>query len=78
MKYNPKPKLPGVSMDETLKFDDHIESVERKGLRAKRSLERLRKFMETKILLKYKCMLKLYRTLVTLQLQYAACNSVVD
>ena len=43
LKYNPNPKLLGVTLDKKMKFKIHIESVERKALR---SLELLRKVLK--------------------------------
>ena len=68
LKYNPNPKLLGVTLDEKMKFKIHIESVERKALR---SLELLRKIKETEVI-NTKCMLQLYKALVVPQLEYAA------
>ena len=64
LKYNPNPKLLGVTLDEKMKFEIHIESVERKALR---SLELLRKVKETEVI-NIKCMLQLYKALVVPQL----------
>ena len=68
VKYNPNPKILGVTLDEKLKFEVHVESVERKALR---SLNSLRKVKETEII-STSCMLQLYRALVLPQLEYAA------
>ena len=68
VKYNPNPKILGVTLDEKLKFEVHVESVERKALR---SLNSLRKVKETEII-SSRCMLQLYRALVLPQLEYAA------
>ena len=68
LRYNPNPKLLGVTLDEKMKFEIHIESVERKALR---SLELLRKVKETEVI-NTKCMLQLYKALVVPQLEYAA------
>ena len=53
---------------EKMKFESHIEAVERK---ATRSLELLRKVKETEVI-NTKCMLQLYKALVVPQLEYAA------
>lgn len=70
VKYNPKPKILGVTslLDEKLKFDTHTEQIERKALR---SLDLLRKVKATEVM-DTKCMLQLYKALVTPQLEYAA------
>ncbi|MEW8548387.1 MAG: reverse transcriptase domain-containing protein [Candidatus Thiodiazotropha sp.] len=68
LKYNPNPKLLGVTLDEKLKFDLHIENVERKALK---SLEQLRKVKETEVI-NSKCMLQLYKALVVPQFEYAS------
>ena len=68
VKYNPKPKRLGVTLDEKLKFETHVEMVERKALR---SLNSLRKVKETEIV-SPSCMLQLYKALVIPQLEYAA------
>ena len=68
VKYNPNTKIIGVTLDEKLKFEVHVESVERKALR---SLNSLRKVKETEII-STSCMLQLYRALVLPQLEYAA------
>ena len=68
VKYNPKPKLLGITLDEKLKFESHIELVERKALR---SLNSLRKVKETEVI-STSCMLQLYKALVLPQLEYAA------
>ena len=68
VKYNPKPKILGVTLDEKLKFETHVEMVERKALR---SLNSLRKVKETEII-SPSCMLQLYKGLVIPQLEYAA------
>ena len=64
----PNPKPLGVTLDEKMKFEIHIESVERKALR---SLELLGKVKETEVI-NTKCMLQLYKALVVPQLEYAA------
>ena len=43
--YNPTPKILGITLDEKLRFEKHIENVERKAIR---SLDSLRKVKETK------------------------------
>ena len=53
IKYNPKPKLLGVILDEMLKFDSYIENVKRK---AYKSLDLLRKVRETEGI-NQKCMI---------------------
>lgn len=68
VKYNPKPKILGVTLDEKFKFDTHTEQIERKALR---SLDLLRKVKETEVI-DTKCMLQLYKASVTPQLEYAA------
>ena len=68
LKYNPKPKILGVTLDEKLKFETHLELVERKAFR---SLELLRRVKETDVI-NTKCMLQLYNALVVPQLEYAA------
>ena len=68
VKHNPKPKLLGITLDEKLKFETHIELVERKALR---SLNSLRKVKETEII-STSCMLQLYKALIIPQLEYAA------
>ena len=62
LKYNPNPKILGVTLDEKMKFKIHIESVERKAVR---SLELLRKIKEREVL-------QLYKALVVTQLAYVA------
>ncbi|MCG8113581.1 MAG: reverse transcriptase domain-containing protein, partial [Candidatus Thiodiazotropha taylori] len=68
VKYNQNPKILGLTMDEKLKFDCHLEVVERKALR---SLDSLRKVKETE-LISTGCMLQLYKALVAPILVYAA------
>ena len=68
IKYNPNPKLLGVTLDERIKFDIHTEQVERKALR---SLEELRRVKETEVV-NSKCMIQLYKALITPHLEYAA------
>ena len=68
VKYNPKPKLLGITLDEKMTFEPHIELVERKALR---SLNSLRKVKETEII-STSCMLQLYKALIHPQLEYAA------
>ena len=68
VKYNSNPKILGVTLDEKLKFEKHIELVERKALR---SLDSLKKVKETEII-STNCMLQLYKALVVPQLEYAA------
>lgn len=58
----------GVILDEKLKFDKHIENMEKKVHRA---LELLRKVKETEGITQ-KCMLQLYNAMITPQLEYAA------
>ena len=67
IKYNPTPKILGVFLDEKLKFKVHIEQVERKALR---SLDLLRRVRVTEVI-STKCMLQLYKALITPQLEYA-------
>ncbi|MEW8547043.1 MAG: hypothetical protein AB2693_26305 [Candidatus Thiodiazotropha sp.] len=52
LNYNPKPKLLGVNLDEKLKFDRHIDQVERKALR---SLDLLRRVKETEVISSKTC-----------------------
>ena len=59
VKYNPKAKILGVKLDERLRFESHIELVERKALR---SLDSLRKVKETEII-RTNSMLQLSRTI---------------
>ena len=66
--YNPTPKILGITLDEKLRFEKHIENVERKAIR---SLDSLRKVKETEII-SPNCMLQLYKALVIPQLEYAA------
>ena len=66
--YNPTPKILGITLDEKLRFEKHIENVERKAIR---SLDSLRKVKETEII-SPNCMLQLYKALVIQQLEYAA------
>ena len=68
IQYNPKPQILGVTLDEKLKFDVHTEQIERKALR---SLDLLRRVKETESI-STKCMLQLYKALITPQLEYAA------
>ena len=68
IKYNPTPKILGVTLDEKMKFDIHTEQVERKALR---SLDLLRRVKETEVV-NTKCMIQLYKALITPQLVYAA------
>ena len=68
IKYNPTPKILGVILDEKMKFDIHTEQVERKALR---SLDLLRRVKETEVV-NTKCMIQLYKALITPQLEYAA------
>ena len=68
IQYNPKPKILGVTLDEKLKFDVHTEQVERKALR---SIDLLRRVKETETI-STKCMIQLYKALITPQLEYAA------
>ena len=64
MKHNPKPKVLGITLDGKLKFETHIELVERKALR---SLNSLRKVKETEIISTC-CMLQLYKALITVRI----------
>ena len=57
-----------MTLDEKLKFDVHTEQIERKALR---SLDLLRRVKETESI-STKCMLQLYKALITPQLEYAA------
>ena len=66
VKCNPKPKILGVTLDEKLKFESHIELVERKALRL---LDSLRKVKETEII-STTCLLQLLKALVMPQLEY--------
>ena len=66
--YNPTPKILGITLNEKLRFEKHIENVERKAIR---SLDSLRKVKETEII-SPNCMLQLYKALVIPQLEYAA------
>ena len=68
IKYNPNPKLLGVTLDEKMKFDKHIENVERKGLKAVEALRHVKEIEK----ISTKCMLQLYKALVIPQLEYAA------
>ena len=68
VKYNPTPKILGVTLDEKLKFEMHIEQLERK---ASKTMALLRKVKETEVL-NTRCMLQLYKALVAPQLEYAA------
>ena len=68
VKYNPLPKILGITLDEKLKFDIHTQQVERKALR---SLDLLRRVKETETV-SVRCMLQLYKALITPQLEYAA------
>ena len=68
IKYNTCPKILGVTLDEKLKFDKHIEIMEKKVHRA---LELLRKVKEAEGITQ-KCMLQLYHAMITPQLEYAA------
>ena len=66
--YNSTPKILGITLDEKLKFEKHIENVDRK---ATRSLDSLRRVKETEVI-NPSCMLQLYKALVVPQLEYAA------
>ena len=66
--YNKTPNTLGVTLDEKIKFESHIENVE---IKAFRSLDLLRKVKETESS-SPKCMLFLYKALVAPQLEYAA------
>ena len=66
--YNKTPKILGVTLDEKMKFESHIDNVEKKAFR---SLDLLRKVKETESI-SPKCMLHLYKALVAPQLEYAA------
>ena len=66
IKYNPTPKILGVTLDEKMKFDIHKEQVERKALK---SLDLLRRLKETEVV-NTKCMIQLYKALITPQLEY--------
>ena len=68
VKYNPTPKILGVTLDEKLKFDMHTDQLERK---ASKTIALLRKMKETEVL-NTRCMLQLYKALVAAQLEYAA------
>ncbi|MCW4346280.1 MAG: ribonuclease H family protein [Candidatus Thiodiazotropha endolucinida] len=68
VKYNPNPKILGITLDEKLKFDIHTEQIEQKALR---SLDLLRKVKITEAMTP-KCMLQLYKALIVPQLEYAA------
>ena len=68
VKYNPTPKILGVTLDEKLKFEMHTEQLERK---ASKTMALLRKVKETEVL-STRCMLQLYKALVAPQLEYAA------
>ena len=68
IKYNLNPKLLGVTLDEKLKYDVQTEQVERKALR---SLDLLRRVKRTKVV-NSKCMIQLYKAIITPQLEYAA------
>ena len=68
LKYNPNPKILGVTLDEKMKFEIPIESVERKAIR---SLQLLRKVKETEVI-NTKRMFQLYKALMVPQLEYAA------
>ena len=68
IKYNPNPKILGVTLNEKLKYDVHTEQVERKALR---SLDLLRRVKETEVV-NSKCMIQLYKAIITPQLEYAA------
>ena len=68
VRYNSNPKILGVTLDEKLKFEKHIELVEKKAFR---SLDSLRKVKKTEII-STNCMLQLYKALVVPQLEYVA------
>ena len=68
VEYNKYPKILGVTLDEKLKFDRHIEVVEQKVCK---SLDLIRKVEETEGI-KQKCLLQLYKALIAPQLEYAA------
>ena len=55
VKYNPTPKILGVTLDEKLKFEMHTEQLERK---ASKTMALLRKVKETEVL-NSRCMLQL-------------------
>ena len=66
--YNSTPKIPGITLDEKLKFEKHIENVERKAIR---SLDSLRRVKVTEVI-NPSCMLQLYKAWVVPQIEYAA------
>lgn len=66
--YNKTPKMLGITLDEKLKFDKHIEIIERKG---HRSVDMLRRVKESECV-KPKCLLQLYKAMVRPQIEYAA------
>ena len=68
VQYNAQPKILGVTLDEKMKFEVHTQQIERKALR---SLDLLRRVKETEVI-STKCMLQLYKALITPQLEYAA------
>ena len=68
IKHNPTPKLLGVTLDEKLKFEPHTEKLEHRALK---TVSLLRKVKETEGI-NTKCMLQLYKALVTPQLENAA------
>ena len=57
-----------MTLDEKLKHDVHTEQVERKALR---SSDLLRRVKETEVV-NSKCMIQLYKAIITPQLEYAA------
>ena len=63
VQYNPTPKVLGVTLDETQKFEIHTEQIERNAFK---TLALLWKVKETEVM-NAKCMLQLYKALVAPQ-----------
>lgn len=66
--YNKNPKILGVTLDEKLRFEKHMETIR---TRAHRSVELLRKVKESECI-QPKCLIQLYKALILPQIEYAA------
>jgi len=69
LKYNPYPKLLGVTLDEKLNFSQHIQNIERKAGKSLGMLREIRGIAN----IKTKFLLQIYNSLVGSQFQYASC-----